>query len=145
MDPLLFANIGANIPDPVLLGGLGLLAGMGGYLAVSVGTKVENIKREIIQLSNIATAEGLNVTSELLTDLAVEDLSGLVVHIRNIVSRLRDPGSRREVFMPFLKTQFVKWAKGENGRNPQEMKAFLEDALGVNITITPKPTPPQTP
>jgi len=134
--PLFLAAV--TLPTGVVLGGLAGLAGLGGFIAFNVGQKREQLKRELMQLSETAAMEGLPLTGGILEDIVVDDLSGLIVHVRALLSRLRNPDTRREIVMPFLKTQLTKWSKGEGGRDPNQLKAFIEETLGVTVTLTPK-------
>lgn len=135
--PLMLAAV--SLPTPVAVGGVFAIAALGGAALFAVGQKREQLKRELIQLSQVAEKEGLPSINNVLEDVAVDDFSGLFVHVRNLLGSLRNPETRRQVVLPFLKTQLVKWAKGEDGRNPADLKAFIEDALGVTVTLTPKP------
>lgn len=146
MDPiLLLANVGANIPDGAMIAGICALTFLGGVALFNTGQKREQLKRELMQLSEVSSSEGLNLTGGIMEDIVVEDYSGLVVHTRNLLGRLRNPDSRREIVLPFLKTQLIKWAKGEGGRDPKQLKAFIEEALGGTITFTPTPPKNATP
>lgn len=100
--PLLF---GLVVSKPAFVGLAAAAAGLGGYLLVRGDSRVEGRRRNAVQLSRIASENGLPLTSQMLDAYAVGDYSGVIAGVSNLHQTLTDEKQRKAAVHVFLETQ----------------------------------------
>jgi hypothetical protein len=91
----------------LMIAGLVLGGGFAGAWALRKGDKLEEIRKDALELSGLLSSNGWTILPEILRDLVVKDFSGALAGIRDGVKMLRDT-TERQVHMDKIYTQQLR-------------------------------------
>jgi hypothetical protein len=127
----MFDVFAMSVPTNAWVGLLAAVAGLGAYILLRGDSKLEALKRDAIELSQLCAANGLPNTAGILNDVGVGDISGMVQHVRELKRQLTDEATRKQMLRHFLEVQFEK-AINDPARR-EELLTAIESRLGVVI------------
>lgn len=116
------------------------LAFFGARFAGRADTKIEDHRRIAINLASWTRANGLGLVTQLLTNYAVGDYSGILTSVRHISDVLGNPEEAQNTIKNFLDVQLGKQLDTAEGR--ENLMQFIEKKLGVVIDRTAIATKP---
>ena len=129
-----------DVQGILMLVGLGFGAYFVTRTALRVDDRVEDKKRLALNLATWTAANGLPTLSQILSDFAINDLSGVVSGIKNLNAIVSNPESARDSLNSFLRVQLDKKLATAEGR--QELVRYVEDKLNVKISAAALNQPP---
>lgn len=118
-------------PEVMEIGILGGTAGLSALLGAWLfrkGSGLEKVKKECLEIADVAAREGYEIIPEILRNVAVNDISGAIDEIRAGIKLIRDP-EKRQAHFDKIRLEQLKNALADPRRSARFVEIYREHEL----------------